>query len=99
LKASEDSSRTQRQFKRTLEQMTPDLRSLPTEQEEREWKEEAVRAADARFQNGDPEIEDDDNFHDDTLSDEAEDAQEIAPPFMAEDVEDVEMAQEEQSVA
>jgi hypothetical protein len=71
--------------------------SRPTEQEEREWKEEAVRTPDERLQNGGPEIEDDKDFHDDKLSDEEEDAVET-PPAFAEDVEDVEMAHE-QSVA
>jgi hypothetical protein len=71
--------------------------SLPTEQEEREWKEEQVRAADEEFQNGEPEIENDDDFHDDMLSDvsdEAEvhhgDPEETAPPAIAEGVEGVE---------
>jgi hypothetical protein len=64
--------------------------SIPTEQEEREWKEAQVRAADEEFLNGDPEIEDDDDFRDDMLSDETEDAEETTPPAIAEDVEDIE---------
>lgn len=81
--------------------------SLPIEQVEREWQEQQVMAADEEFQNGDSDIENEDDFHDDMLSDDSDEAEvhhgdpeETTPPVAeeVEGVEDVEMA-EQQSVA